>query len=408
MQKSWLSVTAGLAITAFSTALGQWPELGFAVEHRNRLGNTTPGVFPMLHVTPGARVLTVPQYRGAISAHDPGGNDAGWSLAVGRTSEVESVARVGTFSGDSVWMADARHSLVLIVDERGRIARGMDRPSWVRPAWRDRHRFPLFAEMSWEAVYPEGDMLVRPARPRALFDTPGFDRSAINLMRVDRDGRILKLVATINGEDVRITLRSGSESRRQQVAYFARTFWQTSPDGRRVVVVSPAGLADSGAFVVTAINDQGDTLFRRRFVAPTQRISPAHVEASLARIRPLGALSAEQIRDTVRKHIPAFVHPVTGVSAGVDHSVWVWVAAPGATSREVTALVLDSTGSAVGLARIPRMTGAPVVSRDRIWMLERDGSQLSLVRLRAGGTRAAPPVRSAPVRAPSRRATPPG
>jgi hypothetical protein len=239
-----------------------------------------------------------------------------------------------------------------------------------------------------------------------IFETPEFDRSKTHLVRVDRDGRILKTIARVPPGDNRMTLRDGMERTVVGVPFFARPFFQVSGDGARIVVLQPlTSASDSGAFMLTSLDANGDTLFSRRFVVDARRVPDGEVQTALAAIKPFGRYTAEWIRDTVRKQIPAFQSRVLGMTTGVDHSVWIWLQ-PDVPGRQ--ALVIDSTGTAVGTARFPISWNIGALAVDRLWMWEREGpinrpTKISLTRLRRVQTTAARPARSATGGASSRR-----
>jgi hypothetical protein len=330
----------------------------------------------LLSVSPSGRMLFLPElYRSEFRPFDSTGAELGWTLMVGRAtdSEIGFVQRVGWIPGDTLWVADQAYDHVVLVDPGGRVFRSLERPSWVRPRWSDRRRYPLFSGFILEAVYPGGELLVRPTRPRHLFDTPLFDRDHLYLLRTDRDGRILRTVMKVPALDGRIELRDGTERRMQRVDYFPRTFWKVSSDGQRVAVVTPA-LRDSGSFTVTMLDAMGDTVFSRPYRARAVRIPPARRDSILARIQGFGRHSAQAVRDTVRALMPDFESPVVLVAVGIDHSVWVWLRQPGNSMQEWTTLMISPTGQVVGTAVLPRSFRAAEVSMHNVWAITREGS----------------------------------
>jgi hypothetical protein len=253
--------------------------------------------------------------------------------------------------------------------------------------------------MDWEALYPDGTMLVLPARPRALFDTPGFDRSKSYLMRVNADGKILRVVTQVPAIDTRLQLVDGTQRKAFGHPFLRRTVWKVSADGERIAIAEPLTTAnDSGAFRVTMLNAAGDTVFSRRYVVETTRNPPEAIEAALAGIQAFGRHSADWIRDTLRKEIPVFASRVLGVTVGVDHSAWVSLRS---TVPEHRLFVIDARGEPVGTVGFPPNWRPGGYSLDRIWTTERVGParnfrSSSVIRLKRVTPTTARPARSAP------------
>lgn len=359
----------------------------------------------LLAVSPSGRIVFLPEfYRGTFRVFDSTGAEQPFDLTIGRSrgNEIGWVQRVG-WLGDSMWVADQAFDQLVVVGPSGRVIRSLERPSWVRPRWRDRRRYPLFSAMEWESLSPDGTMLVRPSRPRMIFDTPQYDRSSQYLVRTDRDGIILSTVARIPLDEGLLRLRDGTERRELRVDFLARPLWKTSSGGQRIAVVTQSR-ADSGVFHVTMLSAAGDTVFSRGYRAAARRVSPEQRDAALGRVQPFGAFSADALRDSLRKLMPAFHPPAHGLSMGVDGSVWVWVRAPDAPPQEWTAMIIDPAGTLVGQARLPRSYRSAEVSTSHVWLISRgERNAAAIERLRRAPATAAPPSRSARTAAPSSR-----
>jgi hypothetical protein len=251
--------------------------------------------------------------------------------------------------------------------------------------------------MNWEAFYPNGDMLVVPSRPRAIFDTPLYDRKSQYLVRTNSDGKILKTVAKIPGFDGRILLRDGSRSHVVPVPLYNHTWWRVSSDGQRVVFVAPAAAeADSGKLTVTMLTDEGDTVFVRKIPVDTRRISPGRADSLVTGYQGFAKYSAQWIKDTVRKLIPAYESFVKNVIIGVDHSTWIWLRSD---KPEQNAIVIDAKGDLVGHVTFGPSRKLAAYSVDHLWTVEPVDSrnqQFNIVRSRRVTTTARP-ARSASV-----------
>lgn len=360
----------------------------------------------LLSVSPTGRMIFLPEYyRSAFRAFDTTGKDLQWDLRVGRTNDADIgwVRRLGWIGRtDSMWVEDQMYGQVLVVDPAGKVQRGVEEPSWVRPRWAERRRYPLFTDMEWVGVYSDGTMLVLPRRPRALFDTPQYDRAMQHLLRVDADGIIRGTVARVPVVEGRLQFRDGTQRRWQRVDFFPRHYWKASPDGQRVAVVTQSR-TDSGAFRAVMLDANGDTVFARDYTATATRIPPERKAEALRGIQPFGKFTADMIRDSVRRRMADFEPPVVELSVGVDHSLWIWLRDPGGPATEWVAMILDPTGAKVGYARLPRSFRTAEVAVDRAWTLTRgDRTQLWIERFRRVPATAARPSRSARTSAPSR------
>jgi hypothetical protein len=342
-------------------------------------------------------MVAAPQYYyGTAIAIDSAGRKQPWSMEYGRgrDAEVGWVQQMG-WSGDSIWVVDAAYEQVALLGKDGKVAYSVAFPSWVRPMWRDRRQYPLFSRMTWLAMYGDGTMLVVPSQIRRLFDTPRYDPDLTLLVRVDRDGRILHTVARVPLMDGRLNLRTGTERKTVNVPFYARTYWRSSSDGERVAVVTPI-TSDSGAFRVTMLNGQGDTVYSRTYSVPAKRVPKAAVDSFLTTVKEFGRYSELQMRDTVRKLIPVFQSPVVGVTVGLDQSAWVSYRTPTTDVREVDWLVIDAKGDVVGTTVTPRMFRMNAATVDRLWTIENDRTKQTSVIVRyARSSKAVRPARSA-------------
>ena len=353
----------------------------------------------------GRIVMTTEQWIGQLIAFDSNGKKLDWNITTGRVSDSE-IGWVNNFgwAGDSLWVQDRAFDQIVILAPDGKVVRSLERPNWVRPSWGDRRRYPLFSSMSWEAVYPNGDMLVTPERPRAIFDTPQYDRKRKHLLRTNSDGKILRTVAKIPAIAAPIELRDGRETKMVSVPYYPVPRYKVSSDGERVAIVEqPSATADSSRVRVTMLNAMGDTVFSRRYHVDFTPISSARAD-SLVTLNPMyqkpfGRYSVAWIRDTVRKLIPAWEPRMLNLLVGVDYSTWIWLRSD---KPEHTALVIGPTGDLIGEAKFPPSSKLAVYSVDHIWTMEPVGrpqlGQFNIVRSKLVTT-SARPARTASTRA---------
>ena len=340
-------------------------------------------------------MIVAPEYFGEVTAFDSTGKKQAWSVRFGGgpDAEIGGVTEWG-WSGDSLWVVDRSYSQVALLGGDGKIARSVRFPSWIRPRWGDRRQYPLFATMMWHAMYGDGTLLVEPSQVRRLFDTPQYDRDQKLLVRVDRDGRILRTVAHAPAMQGSLLLRSGAERKTFNIPNYPRSYWKASTDGERVALVTPIA-SDSGAFRVTMVSGQGDTLFSRRYAIDGRRVPKT--DDYLANVGPFGRYSAQQVRDTIAKLIPLFDSPVTTLLVGVDYSVRVMLRRPKSDPQQAEWMVIDGTGEVVGTTVLRRQLKLTAVSLDRLWVMENDRVKQTfvVVRYRRADAKGARPVRSA-------------
>jgi hypothetical protein len=375
------------------------PELRYEPELTIDLANHQMHYFQIINVSPRGSFIVRHQSRPpSVVVFDSVGAKTVWPLEISsRNADIGWVYGSG-WVGDTLWIADRNFDQLALIDSTGKLIKSIEYPSWVRPFWRDRRKYPLFRALEWHAVYRDSTALVMPSSPRAIFDTPEYDRSKAYLLRVDMDGKVLKTVAMLPAGPLGLLLRDGTEKTSIMNPFMAKTAWHVSENGERIAIVAPLKTAsDSGAFMVTALDANGDTVFARRYTVPTTRTPPDAIEKYLAGIKPFGRHTAEWIRDTLRKQIPVFESRVPTVRVGMDNSIWVWLR----TDRpEKRALIIDATGNAVGTVSFPPSMSIFAMTKDRAWTSHRDGpsrtnAPVKLMRMRLTPATTARPSRSA-------------
>jgi hypothetical protein len=393
-----LALVLALATLVSSPLSSQWRPLNFARDtsyNMRLLGFPRPA---WVLAGRDGRMLLVPEYfQGEVVAYDSMFKKLPWTLSVGRgpNGDVFYVTQWG-WVGDSVWLLDPFYKQVAIVGAKGTLAKSISWPTWVRPFWSDRRKYPLFSSvLAWHAAYPDATLLVEPTQPRHLLDTPQYDPDQRMLVRIDGDGRILKTIARIPAMEGRFQLRSGTEKQWVTVPNFAKAIWKASTDGRRIAVVSPIS-SDSGAFRITAIDENGDTVFSRRYAVEAARIAKERIDTILAAQKEFGRYTAAQVRDTVRKLFPAFYSPIVSADVGLDNSIWVSVRRPSTKVEDAEYFVVDAKGEPQGVLTVPRPTRFVSLSLGKIWVIQQDRVKNTslLIRFLPAGAKGARPFRS--------------
>jgi len=394
-----LALPASLAAQHAVPRLYLAPDLAIDAQQIKGAGGGSIG---MLSVGPDGRMIVTPKNGlGEIYAFDAGGKSLNWHIPVGdRNGDIGWINRVGLV-GNALWLSDPRYGQVVLIDVKGHVARTIENPSWVHPRWAERRKYPLFAAMDAMALYPDSSMLVLPLRPRSVLDTPGFDRSHTHLLRISAGGAIQRTVAKYDPDEGRgVTFKGdGRSTHTVPVPFFARSYRIISADGRRIAIVAPGTTeADSGTFRVTMLNENGDTVFRRRYPQPAVRVNKASVDSVLSRTRGIVGISAEQVRAKLARNVPAFRSFLTDAFVGTDHSTWIVRRPVLDTARARDALVLDDRGEPLATVRMPDGITPMVVDRAHLWGADR--AKNALVRLKLQPTPApvvtptpAPPTR---------------
>jgi len=344
----------------------------------------TPNRSAVITVGPSGEIIVASgQLSGAIRGFDSTGKPLSWSVPFGnnRDLEIRWVWRMG-WTGNSLWVADPGFKQIALIDRAGKVTKSLEYPSWVRPAWADRRRFPVFAGLDPLALYADGSWLVRPSNPRSLVSTPEYDNSYSYLARMSEGGSIEKLIVRVPRGGPPPDPRMRSTSQAIFPASGPLPVWDASTDGSRVVVVSTALTgADSATYRVTAIGARGDTVFSKPFPFVPVPMSKQSIDSVRTRYnRSIGDRASDVAREEAVKRLPWAYPPVEGVLAGRDQTVWIELRS---TAPEHMWLVLDTKGETIGTVRLPKEFVARVAERGRVWGFDRDADRVTaLVRYR--------------------------
>jgi len=383
--QSLLVTTAFIAVvSARGGAQAKTPQLRAVQDLRVDQTTPTPNRAAALAVGPSGELLIASgQPSGTIRGFDSTGKPLSWSVPFGnnRDLEIRSVWRMG-WVGNSLWVADPGFTQIALIDRAGKVTKSLEYPSWVRPAWADRRKFPVFVGLAPLAIYADGSWLVRPAKERSLVSTPEYDNSYSYLLRISESGSIEKLIARVprGGALPDPSVRNASQA--TFPAFAPLTVWDASTDGSRVVIVSTALTgADSAAYRVTAIGARGDTVFSTLFPFVPMPMSKQSIDSVRMRYnRSIGDRSSDVVREEAVKRLPWAYPPVEGLVVGRDQTVWIELRS---TAPEHVWLVLDAKGETIGTVRLPKEFVARVAERGRVWGFDRDADRVTaLVRYR--------------------------
>jgi hypothetical protein len=330
----------------------------------------------------GEMIVAGAQLSGAIRGFDSTGRALSWSIPIGgRDSEIRWVWRMG-WTGNTLWAADPGFSQLALIDRAGKISKSLEYPSWVRPSWADRRKFPVFGGVEPLALYADGSWLVRPSRERSVVSTPEYDKNFGYLMRIKENGSVERVVARVPRNDTRVDFRFRSSSQATVPSYAPLSMWDVSADGARVVTVTTSLRgADSATYRVTVLSALGDTVYSRRIPFVPVPMSKQSIDSVRARFsRSVGGRSAEDVGESMVKQLPWAYPPVEGVVAGRDQTTWIELRS---TTAEHAWLILDATGTPAGMLGLPKEFVLRAAEHDRAWGFDRDGDRVtSLVRYR--------------------------
>ena len=399
----WRAQLVAVMLAAGARAQQPVPTLFLAPDLRldgKGLGTGAMPVVELKSVGPDGRMI-VTVYGGEMRAFDSTGKSLGWKILVGmsRNSDIGWIERTG-WTGSALWIADPQFQQVVPIDARGTLGKSIPYPTWVRPTWAERRKYPLFGYLDPFAVYADRSLLVRPRGPRALLDTPGFDRSIAHLLRIDADGVIQREVARFEtGGAGRFTVPGDGRIEHTITApFYDPPHWGMSADGQRFMIASPGVVPhDSGTVRVVAIGANGDTIFTRRYPSPSVRVTKAMADSALAKVQEFGSTPAAVVRAQLAPKIPLFKSFITGFIVGLDHSAWIISRPVSDTAVARDALIIDERGEPIATVRMPTGLTSFFADRAHLWGVERGGR--ALVRLKLQATPPPPaPTPSPPAR----------
>jgi hypothetical protein len=338
------------------------PTLTIVEELRVTLPETRAQRGSAILVGADGRMISVPQWGGDMVAFDSAGKPLPGKQTIGGPTDPEiRYAEKFGWVGKMMWVYDPGSSQIALVDPHLKVTKSLEIPSWIRPSWADRRKYPVFARMNPLALYADGSWLVTPANPKSLVDTPDFDKTMTYLVRIAESGAIQRTVARVpwfpnapRGGRPDLPIKQPSPRN------FA--FWTASADGTRILIAVPSTTTGDSNHVVTVISEKGDTIYSRSMF---------------------------------------FSDPVAAARVGRDGSAWLQLRS---RTGDRSWLALDPSGHQRGIVTFENNAFIHDADGSRIWTTEKNGPTQALVRYRV--TTAPPPRTPAPSK-PSGRPRPP-
>jgi hypothetical protein len=349
---------AALALLVPAAAFGQAaskakspPTLGIVEELRVPLPDARAQRGSALLVGADGRMISIPLWGGEMVAFDSTGKQLPYKQTIGGPTdpEIRYAERFGWF-GKTMWVWDPPSSQIALVDQQLKVTKSLEIPTWIRPTWADRRKYPVFGRMNPLALYPDGSWLVGPTNPKSLVDTPDYDKTKTYIVRVTESGSIQRTIAKVPW--LPNAPRGVPAEKGKQVSPRNFAFWNANSDGSRILFGIPSTVAGDSNHVLTLINAQGDTLYSRPML---------------------------------------FTDPVAAARVGRDGSVWLQLRT---RTGDRTWLTLDPSGQPRGTVTFENNTLVHDADGSRIWTTERVGNTQLLVRYKV--TSAPPPRSPAP------------
>ena len=316
---------------------------------------------------------------GGLRSFDSTGRAASWSIKTGYGDDLDirAISRLGWF-GNTLWVADPGFGQIALVDRNGKVTKSLEYPSWVRPSWSDRRKYPVFARLEPVAVYAEGSWLVRPSQQRSVMSTPEYDDAYNYFMRIGENGTIQRVVARFPRDRDRVEYKNGNSTRSIPSPFPPLTVWDVSSDGARIAVVTTALRgADSASYRVTMIGEKGDTIYSRKFPFTPAPLTKQGVDSIRARLnRGMGGRAPDEAIESVLKQLPAAHPAVESVVIGRDKTLWLELHSTGADRQWV---MLDAAGAPASTVSLPKTFVLRAADRDHVWGYEVDGDHVGAV-----------------------------
>ena len=326
-----------------------------------------------ISIAPDGRVIAAPGFnQGYITAFDSLGTKELWRVPIGRNRDLEIlyVNRVG-WTGNQLWISDRGYDQIALIDDKGKVTKSLALPAFARPLLSDRKKYPVLTSMDPIARYSDGSMLVRPVDKANVFETPEFDSTSTSLIRVSSGGIIQGTTASYPPEQSVSFSVSGTTERRP-IPMQARTIWNVSPDGMRLVFITTSlSGPDSATFRVVSLSDRGDTVFAKKFPFAPMPISKTQKDSALARVQGVRGVAIQQVRFALAPKMPKHFAPVVSALVGRDYTTWIAMRAPAGDTTNTPWLILDPKGDAVGVTQAPRRTVMLAVDRSHAWGVRR-------------------------------------
>jgi hypothetical protein len=304
-----------------------------------------------------------------------------WRIELGRGGDLGNFGALG-WRGSEMWISDRRFAQIALMD-RGTVAKSLEIPTWIRPAWNNRKTLPVFGQADILGLFADGSMVLIPYNPHSLMgEATEYDSTMVYVVRTTEAGLVQNIITKYHSFDfidrgARIrAYRGDSGAIAPRIA--AKEYWprlRISSDGARIVTVTVDTTHPAiDTIVVEARNDRGVQVFTRKFGFPRKEFSEAQID-SIAAVRYSRSSPAD--RAMLAKGIPRNLPSVRDVVLGRDYSVWV---AFRSTNSAEPIVGLDGTGQPIGTTYVPETFQLKAADRGILWIADYRISLKDIVR----------------------------
>jgi hypothetical protein len=286
--------------------------------------------------------------------------------------EFERIQRIGR-TGDSVWIYDLKLQRLTILGPRRNLIRSFSLP---RPAGKVKGTDLPVSGVEWlstpSALLPNGDFLLASIAKNgagAAIWRAFLPAGRLAVGRVSQTGELVATPFFQSTLSPQCITRSGEFE--TGIPECPRPWAGFAQDGNRFVEIIPtAPSSKKGAFGynLTAYGIGGKVLYTKSLVLEGAPI-PRKTADSITKANVASARSQGEAIFVSKIAVPEFAPPVSGIIIGTDGSVWVQLRA-GSTERRY--LGLDSQGTPIGVATLPRSTVVSVAATGHLWGVDTD------------------------------------
>jgi hypothetical protein len=383
-----LQVIAGSIVGAQLGSAQAAPPL-LSLTREARIGSTDGSTGELLAISavtvgPDGNVFVFDSKAYQIKEYGPTGR---FIRAIGRKGQgpgdFESVSTIG-FLGDTLWASDERLGRVTLFDPTRQNPKAY--PASYDPQLSGLVKHAPSGMLRSGFAVAQGELRLLRTRTAANFPSP------IVLLR--RDGTVADTIAApvlrAAPDIVHLVSSTSAYGRRMtQTAEFLQPFpsdpfWRARPDGNGVVVVDgpPATTAGPATFTIQTFDASGRRAAVRSYaylpIPITERLRDSVANAALVDAPP-EVQRAYREQAVVPKHFP----PVTDLVVGRDGTIW--VQREKTNANPPTWNVIDSAGTMIGRAMIPKGVRVVYADRSQVLGVERDSDGIfSIARFRVG------------------------
>jgi hypothetical protein len=284
-------------------------------------------------------------------------------------------------AGEMLWVYDITLARVTLVSPSGKVAETFRLPSTVTTARDDTiGRSGLYPPA---AIYPEGTALVTLYPPSAREAPPKWHplASLPTLITITRNGVLQHVIGAL--ESNRTCIVDYGRGSSAGIPFCVVTQHWVSGDGSHIAIVAlrnPTGPV--ARYGLAEMSSRGDTLFSRTFSSASITIPKAVIDSEVTRRIGRQPESDEYVKTLRAMTMPKWAAPVHAVLVGDDGTIWLGIQEQfGLPTHRYN--VFDATGKIVATVVLPSSVRPWVVSKDRMWGVDRDADGLeSVVRYR--------------------------